>query len=94
MEECRKSIEEAIGADKTDDRAKNVKERFDHDAALQVEEGDARGNIHGKKEDEPGGDSAPELAEEKQEATSTGAEKYDVGPPGKDERGRRRTGVG
>ena len=48
-EECRQRIEEAIGADKTDDRAKNVKERFDQDAALQVEEGDARGNIHGKK---------------------------------------------
>ena len=35
-EECRQRIEEAIGADETDDRAKKVKERFDHYAVQQV----------------------------------------------------------
>ena len=36
-------IEEAIGADGNDVRAKKVKERVDHYAAQQVEEGVARG---------------------------------------------------
>ena len=79
-EECRQRIEEEIGADEADDRAKKVKERFYHYAAQEVEEGD----VHGKdprQEVEPKEDAAPELAEE--EAMDTGADKYDIGTPGK-----------
>ena len=80
MEECRTRIEEVIGIDETDDRAKKVKDRFDHYAAQQVEEGDVRGKDP-RQEDEPKEDTASELAEE--EAMGTGAEKCDIGTPGK-----------
>ena len=81
IEECRQRIEEAIGADKNDDRAKKVKERFDHYAAQQVEEGHVRGEDPREK-NEPKEDAAPEPAEE-EAAMDDGAEKYDIGTPGK-----------
>ena len=79
-EECRQRIEEAIGADGNSDRAKEVKERFDHYAAQRVEEGDVRGK-YPREEDERKEHVASESAEEK--AMGTGAEKYDIGTPGK-----------
>ena len=80
-EECRRRIGEAIGADETNDRAKKVKERFEHYAAQQVEEGDVRGKSP-RQEDEPKEEVAPEPAAE--EAMDTGAEKVpSLGPQGR-----------
>ena len=80
-EECRQRIEEAMGADEIDDRAKKVKERSDHCAAQQVGEADFRGEDPREK-NEPKEDAAPEPAEE-EVAMDGGTEKYDIGTPDK-----------
>ena len=57
-----------------------MKERFDHYAVQQVEEGDVRGKDP-RQEDEPNGEAAPESKAE--EAMGTEAERLVIGIPWK-----------